>query len=71
MQDLEKTAYRAKLHRRLYSLFRVTTAVVQSANTIVAIVVIVVVSGRPGRKVRLVDGITQKIADFFQIGSSG
>ncbi len=67
MQEIEKTKYRAKLHRRLYSLFRVTTAVVQSFNMIVVIVVIVVVSGRPKREVELVKGVTQKIADFFEL----
>ncbi len=40
---------------------------VQSFNMIVVLVVIVVVSGRPGRDVPLVRGVTEKIVDFFQM----
>ena len=36
---------------------------------IVCIVCIVVVSGRPGRKIQLVKGVTEKIADFFELSS--
>jgi len=62
---IERTRYRAKLHRRIYSYFRVTTAIVQSFNTMVVILVIVVVSGRPDRRIQLLDYVTERIAHFF------
>ncbi len=64
-QDIEDTHYRSKLHRRIYSFFRVSTAVIQSFHMIVVIVVMLVVS--PSQRLPLVEGVTEKIADFLGI----
>lgn len=65
-REIERTRYRSRLHRRIYSFFRVSAAVIQSFHVIVAMIVIVV-SPQLTPSVPLIDGVTEKIADFINL----
>ena len=47
-RNIERIQYRSGIHRRIYSFYRVTAAVIESFNMIVAIFAIVIVTSRPG-----------------------
>ena len=57
--------FRSMIHTRLYSFYRVVHAVIESVFCITTLLLILIVTGRPDRSVKLLDGVSAKIGEFL------
>ena len=65
-----KEESKSLLFRKLYSYFRVTSAVLESCTTMVTLFLLLLVTGRSNREINLVEGVEQKLYSFFNIKNS-
>jgi len=58
------------LYRKLYSYYRVTSAVIDSLTIIVVLILLMFVTGRSNRDINLIDGVEHRLAAFFGISTA-
>ena len=66
-----KLETKSLLYRKLYSYFRVTSAVLESATVIVVLVLLLFVTNRRNRSIKLIVGVEHRLYTFFGISSGG
>jgi len=59
------------LYRKLYSYYRVTSAVLDSLTVIVVLILLMFVTGRGNREISLIVGVEHRLAAFFGISTRG
>jgi len=66
-----KLETKSLLYRKLYSYFRVTSAVLESATVIVVLVLLLFVTNRSNRSIKLIVGVEHRLFTFFGITPGG
>ena len=71
-KNIYKLQDKSLLYRKLYSYFRVTSAILESATMVVVLVLLIKVTNRQNRTIRLMLGVEHSLYNFFNIppGSS-
>jgi len=59
------------LYRKLYSYYRVTSAVLESVTVIVVLVLLLFVTNRRNRSIKLIIGVEHRLYTFFGISAGG
>ena len=66
----QKEESKSLLFRKLYSYYRVTSAVMESCTVIVCLILLLIVTVRTSMKIHLIEGVEQKLYRFFNIKNS-
>merc|ERR1719187_137783 len=64
-KEVLKFERKAMLYRRLYNYFRVTSAIFGSVSFLVVLVLLLFVTGRENRKIKLIDGVEHQLKALF------
>ena len=67
--NIFKIESKSLLYRKLYSYFRVTSAVLESATMIVVLVLLLFVTNRPNRSIKLMIGVEHRLFTFYGMTS--
>merc|ERR1719300_219291 len=70
-QTASQLQAKSLLYRKLYSYYRVTSAVLDSLTIIVVLILLIFVTGRSNREIKLINGVEHRLASFFGIGQNG
>ena len=65
-----KEESKSMLFRKLYSYYRVTSAVLESCTVIVCLLLLLIVTARTSMEIHLIEGVEQKLYRFFNIKNS-
>ena len=66
-QKIRETEGLCTFYRKLYSYYRVVSAVVESFTVLVCLFLLLFVTGRPGREINLIKGVENKLYSFFEV----
>ena len=69
-QKIRETEGLSLFYRKLYSYYRVVSAVVESCTVLVCLLLLLFVTGRPGREINLIKGVENKLYSFFEVDVS-
>ena len=64
-KEVLKFERKAMLYRRLYNYFRVTSAILGSVSFLVVLVLLLFVTGRENREIKLIDGVEHQLKALF------
>ena len=69
-RKIEKFRFRAALHRKYYSYYRVIQAAIESFTVVNVLILVILVCTRSNRKINLSKGVEGKLSDFlgFDLG---